>query len=183
MNRFIFTVLLLAASALTFKPALPALAQDPNLPQCSKAGDQCDFVRPDGTVLAGQGICSEAFECIEGPASGGNGTTTGSSCTKECQDNDRGLCIPNPLTDCDIVAFLNRVIDWIIYLSIFVTVIMIIVAGVMYVTAGGNTDRVKMASRTLVYALVGFAIVLLSKALALIIASALGANINPGDFK
>lgn len=163
MTRFFIGLILLVLAG--FALSAPAQAQ---FTQCelAGAGEPCEL-----DVNGREGICNDRLECVEIPP---QGRTDSVSCTSQCDDTDKGLCIPNPLTDCDIVSFLDRVATLVLQLSVFVAVAMVIVAGVMYITAGGNKERVQRATRTLVYALVGFAVVILAKALVMIIKAALG---------
>ena len=165
------------ASVLIFG-SLPAQAQ---LPQgnCDAAGNCIDTTGSStpisSTKKAGSSKnCDAVGNCIDTSTSSSPASTSSkTSCTNQCADNSQGLCIPNPLTDCTISGLLSRIIDWLIYLSFFITVVMIIWGGVNYVTAGGNAEKVKTANRTLVYALIGFAIVILSKAFASLLVSLL----------
>lgn len=54
-------------------------------------------------------------------------------------------------------------IGWILMvIAIGIAVLMIIIAGIQYMTAGGDEDKVKTAKKTIVNGLIGVAIVLLA---------------------
>ena len=113
--------------------------------------------------VSGWDIDSNDCQCKYKPAQ------SGQSCDQaQCQDGE-GLCIPNPLTECTIQGLLNVIIDWLIVFSFLIATGMIVWAGVMYVTAAGNTEKVKDAQRIIIYTLIGLVVVILSKSVALII--------------
>ncbi len=55
------------------------------------------------------------------------------------------------------------------------SVLMILIAGFMYMTAGGSEERLKTAHKMLIWAIIGIALVLLATAAQAIIKSVLGA--------
>ena len=76
-----------------------------------------------------------------------------------------GLNIENPLKETsDISELINRIIDILFNVAIWVAPIIIVYAGFQYVTSAGNPEKIKSAQRTLIYAMIGFAIVLIAKA-------------------
>lgn len=92
------------------------------------------------------------------------------SCNQQqCSDSNQGLCIPNPLTECSIQDLLSHIIDWLIVFAILLSTGMVVWAGILYTTAGGSAERAKKAQRTLIYTLIGLAIVIVSKSVALVI--------------
>lgn len=56
----------------------------------------------------------------------------------------------------------KKIIDWALYLAAMIAVIFIIIGGYYYITARGNDDQAKQGRKTLVNALLGLAIVVLS---------------------
>lgn len=83
--------------------------------------------------------------------------------------------IPNPLGQgatfesviCSIVRYANLLLAPI-------SAFMVLLAGMLYMTSGGNAERVKTAHKALLWAVVGIAIVLISQGAILIIRTALG---------
>lgn len=65
------------------------------------------------------------------------------------------------LRDSDLTDFLSDVLSWLLYFIGFLSVIMIVVAGIMYVTSGGDEEQVGKAKKTLVYSIVGLLVALL----------------------
>lgn len=62
----------------------------------------------------------------------------------------------------EVVAFLDSIANWLYIIGFAIALIVIIVGGVSYMTAGGNEDRQKSAKKTIITGLVGAAIILLA---------------------
>ena len=60
-------------------------------------------------------------------------------------------------------GILNKAVNWVFGLVIFVAVIMLIWAGFTYVTSAGNAEKMKTALNSVIYALIGIAIAILAK--------------------
>jgi ABC-type microcin C transport system permease subunit YejE len=74
------------------------------------------------------------------------------------------VTIPNPLgEDTNVKDILNRVADWLFRIAIVVVPLMIIWAGFVFVTAGGDPKKVSNAKQILLYAIVGFVVILLAR--------------------
>jgi len=83
--------------------------------------------------------------------------------------------IPNPLgTGTTLMNVIDRFIDYALVLLVPLSIIMVLLTGFFYMTAGGNEEKVKRAHQTLIWTVIGIAIVLLAKSAQLIIQSALG---------
>lgn len=61
-------------------------------------------------------------------------------------------------------------------IALVLSALMFFVSGFMYLTAGGDPEKVKKASKTLTYAFIGTAVALISKGVPLIIGNFLGAS-------
>jgi len=72
--------------------------------------------------------------------------------------------LPDPLRcnggDCDIIGIIKKVTEALKILVIPIGTIMIIIGGLMYMLSGGNEEKIKKAKHTLLYAVIGIAIVL-----------------------
>jgi len=66
-------------------------------------------------------------------------------------------------------SILTKVLNWFFGIVILIAAIMLVWAGYNYVTSAGNEDKMKTALNTVIYALVGVAIVLLAKGLVYLI--------------
>ncbi len=74
------------------------------------------------------------------------------------------LNIPNPFGDVSTVSgLLFNIIGFLIVLSIPISMILVVYAGFLYITSAGNEDKIKTAQKTLTWALIGFAIVLIAR--------------------
>ena len=61
-----------------------------------------------------------------------------------------------------IVSVINQVTNWLYIAGFAVAVIVIIIGGISYMTAGGNEDKQKSARKTIISGLIGAAIILLA---------------------
>ncbi|HZJ42038.1 MAG TPA: pilin [Patescibacteria group bacterium] len=81
-----------------------------------------------------------------------------------------GLNITNPLGETsDINALVKNIINFLIILAIPITAILIVYAGFLYITSAGNDEKVKTAQKALIWAIIGFAIVLVASSVPTII--------------
>lgn len=63
--------------------------------------------------------------------------------------------ISAPLT---LEALVVKILNWLIGASVILCVVMLIVSGFLYMTSGGNEDKVSKATKTLVNAIIGLVI-------------------------
>jgi len=76
----------------------------------------------------------------------------------------------NPLGETsDISTLLKNIIGFLIVLAIPISAILIVYAGYLYITSAGNEEKIKTAQKTLIWALIGFAIVLIARSVPVII--------------
>ena len=80
-----------------------------------------------------------------------------------CSSTNADLCQKKNNTSTDSLT--QSIINLILYIAGIMSVIMVIVAGIMYATAHGVPDKVANAKRTLIYAVVGLLISALSVAI------------------
>lgn len=71
--------------------------------------------------------------------------------------------LPNPLSSQSITDILDKIIDFMLIVAGPVAVIMTIYAAYLFITAGDNQERIKTARKTLMYVIIGVAILILSK--------------------
>lgn len=69
------------------------------------------------------------------------------------------------LSTTDLVSTVTRIIQWVLGLLGLVAVIMIIIGGFRWMTAGGNEEKVEAAKKILTAAIIGLIIVLLAWAI------------------
>jgi hypothetical protein len=73
--------------------------------------------------------------------------------------------IENPVTSDSLWELLSRVIDFIFYISISIASLMIIIGAYFFLTSAGEPGKVQTAKNVILYALIGLAVVFLSKAI------------------
>ena len=62
----------------------------------------------------------------------------------------------------DIVAILDKVATWAYIIGTAIAIIVVVVGGIGYMTAGGNEDRQASAKKTIISGLIGAAIIVLA---------------------
>jgi hypothetical protein len=85
-----------------------------------------------------------------------------------------GAELANPLGTTSIVQIINNVLNYLIYISVPILAIMILVGGFQILTARDNSEKISNGRKTIMYAVVGFTIILISKGVALIILKIMG---------
>lgn len=76
------------------------------------------------------------------------------------------------------IGILCKVMNWMFSILIVLSVVMVLVAAYMYVTAGGNSEKVSSATKIITYAAVGVVVALFARGLPIIVASVVGANVS-----
>ncbi len=84
------------------------------------------------------------------------------------------VCMCNPLTATSTDALIDTVIDFIFWIGMAMGPLMIIIAGFLFMTAGGDTDKIKKAKNIITWTFIGLMIILLSRGLISAIKSVLG---------
>lgn len=86
----------------------------------------------------------------------------------------QGVSIPNPLgvnTFAELIARINR---WLLIIGGPIVTLMMFIGAFQIMTAGGNSEKVTTGRRTVTYAIVGYALLLLSTGITFIIKDVLG---------
>ncbi len=78
--------------------------------------------------------------------------------------NALALEIPNPLGSGgkDIPTLINTIAIWLLGIGSTIAVIIVIWAAFLFMTSGGNKEKVTMARKTLWYAIIGLVVLLLA---------------------
>lgn len=79
--------------------------------------------------------------------------------------------IPNPVGATTFAGLIGQIVDFLILVIIPIATIMILYAGLLFMTSGGSVEKVQKAKQTLTWAVVGIAILLISRGITSIIAS------------
>jgi hypothetical protein len=85
-----------------------------------------------------------------------------------------GVDDPENCSQCCGVDLIYTITDWIFFLTIAIAILFIIVGGFMFVTAAGSPEKALSARSYLIYAAIGIAIALISKAIPSIAISLFG---------
>ncbi|NTW61891.1 hypothetical protein HGB25_00525 [Candidatus Saccharibacteria bacterium] len=84
-----------------------------------------------------------------------------------CQGDaaNTALCKDNKNANNNIGNFIKNLVNTLLYVLGAVSVIVIILSGVFYVTSGGDSNLITRAKNTLIYAVVGLIVALLAYAI------------------
>ena len=109
------------------------------------------------------------------------GTSTSSSSSSSSSGGSSFVTTaPNPLPFTSIPEFLCRGAYALFWFSLPLAVLAVLIAAVLLITSSGNPQRLQRAKDALLFAIIGWVVVLLSGALGMVIANFLGAQ--PGGF-
>ena len=87
------------------------------------------------------------------------------------------ITIPNLLGETsDVNTLIDKILDFLIKIALVLTPIIVVYAGFLYITAGGNEEKIKRANKVLIWALIGLAIALIAKGVPALIKEFLGTN-------
>lgn len=81
--------------------------------------------------------------------------------------------IPNPLVSGDIPTLIDTIATWLLEIGTVLATIVVLWAAFLFMTSGGNADRVTRARQTLWYAVIGLTVLLLAKGVTLFIQNVL----------
>jgi len=84
------------------------------------------------------------------------------------------VTIPDPLNGQTVTGLLRRIAKEVGTLISYLGVIMIIVAGILYLTSAGSPERINKAKTALIYAIAGIAIGIAAQAIVEIIGNIIG---------
>jgi len=82
--------------------------------------------------------------------------------------------LSNPLGTKTFIGIINNVLNYLIYISVPILALMILVGGFQILTARDNPEKITKGKTTIMYAVIGFVIVLISKGVALILLKIIG---------
>ena len=73
-----------------------------------------------------------------------------------------GVSPVTPTGNLDVVSVITTIVYWILGFSAMVAVLFLILGGLQYITAAGNEKRIEGAKNTILYAIIGLVVMLLS---------------------
>ncbi len=82
----------------------------------------------------------------------------------------------NPICYNNILQLLRAIGDFVFQISIPIAIIMILYSAFVYLTAGGNPEKIKLAHKTLMWTVVGIAVVLAAAGLVMVVCNFLNVN-------
>lgn len=80
-----------------------------------------------------------------------------------------GLADATSSDEIDVMAVLNRIVDWLFAILIAVAAIAIVIAGFYFVTASGNPEQITKARNFILYALIGVMVALLARGMVVLV--------------
>lgn len=80
-------------------------------------------------------------------------------------DEPINLTLPNPFASETFQELLDVVINWLLVIALPIVVLLIVYAGFQYMVSGVNPAQQRQAMSIILWALVGYSIILLSKVL------------------
>ena len=83
--------------------------------------------------------------------------------------------IPNPIDTTSFTVLLERIIGYLIVIGAPILALMVLYGGFMILTAGGNPEKFKTGKDVILYAVIGYVIILVSWGVIYIIGEILGA--------
>lgn len=84
--------------------------------------------------------------------------------------------LPNPVASNTFEGLIAGIAKWFYYIMVPLASIVILYAAFLFLTSGGDEEKVKTAKRAITYAVVGIAIVLIGAGFITLIKSLLGVN-------
>lgn len=84
------------------------------------------------------------------------------------------ICIKNPLCSNTMQELIESLINVIFWLAVIIVPLMIIIGAFCYATSGGSPDKIRTAKNIMLYAAIGFVIIMLAKAIMSVIQNIFG---------
>ena len=80
---------------------------------------------------------------------------------------------PNPFNATTVEALVDMTISWLVVISTPIIVLLIVIAGVVFMFSGANPNQQKTARNIILYSLLGYAIILLARVLMAVVTGVL----------
>jgi hypothetical protein len=162
-----FTALLIAASLFIMVAAFQFLTGGGNPEAISGARDKLIWAAAGiGVALFAKGAATILENVLVGPSVPGPDPCAGLKPSTGA--------IPNPLKTICFSGILDSILNVIFTLSLIVVPFMVIYAGFLFVSGGGNPEQITRARNTLIWTAVGFGVILIAKGLPFILKDILG---------
>ncbi len=127
---------------------------------CNDAG----IVDEDSNGLAN---CADTAACPDGTGCEGGGTCQGGACVPAGTPCGGPGMLVSPLGPgyCSIAEILEKATNYILSLVSAIIILIIIIGGLMYISSTGDEERMRTSKNIILYAIIGFGIILISYAL------------------
>ena len=73
-----------------------------------------------------------------------------------------GINIKNPITTSDFGEIVENILLWLLSVAGVITIFMLVIGGIMYMTAGGDEQKVATAKKVVTWAIIGLGLILIS---------------------
>lgn len=97
--------------------------------------------------------------------------------TQEDFNTNRGpntFTFKNPLNAQSFTQLADNIVNFLLTIAVPIVIIMVIWAGLLFMTAGGNTDRIQQGKDTLLWTAIGIGVLMISKSVTYLLGSILG---------
>jgi len=78
------------------------------------------------------------------------------------------------IKDCTLTEFVDRIINFLFTIAVILAPILLVIAGIIFMTSRGNPERISTGRRMLWWTVIGFLIILLSKGLVEVLKGIIG---------
>ncbi len=119
-------------------------------------------------ILLGAVVTFTPMVFVHGGTTGTTGGTTGTT--------DGEYELPNPLDAESFEDLVNSIAEWFYTISIPLASIVILYAGALFMTSGGDEEKIKKAKRALTWAIVGITIIIIGAGFITLIKDILGTD-------
>ena len=134
------------------------------------------FINTASAACAGS--CIDTQECKNkgGISTPGlcSGPTNIQCCVISSGGSQYDIEIPNPLKVTSISSLIDRIVDYVIGIASIILPLVIIFGAYQMLWSGGDLEKIISGRKTITYAIIGFALVLISKGITMIIAELMG---------
>ena|GEM_PF-1184594 len=147
-----------------------------NAQSCTDLGGTCQNTSVScegGSYRAGLCPGASNIQCCIKSGSTGSGGTTGSGNTFG-SGGSQSIKIPNPLQVGSFEELIVRINRWLLVIAAPILTLMIVIGAFQILTAAGNPENITKGRHTITYAVIGYALLLLSSGIIFIIREVLG---------
>ena len=142
------------------------------LPVCGACDGNC----PAGCTGVNDPDCpGSCFDCTcTTDTDCSNTCAAGDGCCSGCTPSDPDCFLTNPLACNTFSECVEKIIGFVLWVATAIVPIMIIVAGFLFLTSGGDPEKVRTAKRIIFWTVIGLAIILLAKGIISVIKQIIG---------